>query len=359
MAQYGDQIKLQMESERTDRIRAPTPRQEQAVDRLGRIDGLDPVARQVVEEAVHAAQLAEESAKAGAMSEGARLAARRRAIADLHRGRSKLVRLTIPDEHLRELGYVLEMERALILFTIGKELGPVAGNPSLVDANRIYSEMVAAYPERPVATYRLARTQDELNDRAAAQSSYERTLDLLKASELPPEHWVRSAAPRLLGFSKWEEGVAILRKGGDSAEGEAVRLFDDAIRYTEAAISEFSTADDAGRARNNLLYYSVDRLRIASVTGGIDAAHAAKLRALVNQVVTNANDDFRLWDTIRVASEFLDDRPAARAAAERIIQIVTDPNRTSRIPNETTILEDARKALEPVPHHDEVGRVKA
>lgn len=347
LAQYGDQIKLQMEGEK--RIRATTSRRsEQAVDRLGNVDELDEGARRLAETVVADAQKALEGED---VPQATRQTARRRAAADLIRATEKLRAMRLSADHENEVLYVLEMERALLLFQIGNELGGAGGNATLVEASRIYSQMLELFPNRVVPRYRLARTLDELGDHHSSRGMYREAVSALPGSELSIDHWLRSAAPRLLGFSLWEDADRRLQ-APQSAEDrkDALDELVQAIQLTQQALG--AAGDDASenaKSRNNLLYFVLS----FRMHGGEPAVLAelglddGRVQALLGELIDQADVDVARWDTIRALRDHMGDVPGAREAAETIVAALSDPQRRERwSTNDGIILRAAERTLE-------------
>ena len=346
LAQYGDQIKLQMEGDK--RIRATSPRPtDQAVDRLEKIDGLDENARHLAEVTVSHAHAAMQTAHA---PEAARRTACRRATGDLIRAAEKLREMKLPAAHENEVLYVLDMERALLLFEIGNELGSTGGNVSLVEASRIYMQMLEQFPTRVVPKYRLARTLDELGDQRASRSMYEDAVAGLDGSELPEGHWLRSAARRLLAFSLWENAVHRLQSPHPADDrSSALDDIHRAIVLTgEALVASAGDAAESIKARNNLLYFILDFLRNGGEQSRLDALGLddEKIRASLAELTTHASDDVSRWDTIRALRNMLGDVLGACAAAEEIVTILSDPQRREAwSTNDAIVLRDAERTL--------------
>lgn len=345
LAQYGDQVKLQMEGDA--RIRASGVRHsEQAVDRLAQIDGLDDSARHLVEMAVLAAQESLEPRG----DPGSRRIALRQAAAGLIRAAEKVRAMKPPEEHLEELLYVIEMERALLLLELGNDLGGAGGNSALVEASRIYGDMVDRFPSRVVPLYRLARTYDELGDRPAALSQYRAAVQAIEHSDLSEHHWLRSAAPRLLGFACWEGAVEQLRATAEAAEREnALKQLLKAIDLTSQALAASGAgSDEASKSRNNLLYFILDYRKHGGAEADLEARGfgEAGVTELLQELVEAAGEEFSRWDTLREAFVALEDVENALAAADKVIELLQVPQRRERWSSlESLALSDARATI--------------
>lgn len=347
LAQYGDQIKLQMEGD--GRIRAISPRPtDQAVDRLEQIVGLDENAKHLADAAVRQAHAAVQTPRT---PEVARRTACRRAAGDLIRSAEKLRAMNLTTAHENEILYVLEMERALLLFEIGNELGGPGGNVAFVEASRIYTHMLELFPQRVMPKYRLARTLDELGDQRASRSMYEEAVSGLDGSELPEDHWLRSASRRLLAFSFWENAIRRLQSPhpGEDSAGALDDIHHAIVLTAEALNVAAGDAAQSSKSLNNLLYFILDFLRnggeqIRLTELGFDEG---KIRSSLAELTAEAGEDVSRWDTVRALRGMLGDQPGAREAAERIVAILSDPQRREVwSTNDAIVLRDAERTLE-------------
>jgi ppGpp synthetase/RelA/SpoT-type nucleotidyltranferase len=328
LAQYSDQIKLQMEGDK--RIRATSSRRsEQAVDRLPLITGLNPTALHLTQTVITAAQEAID----GATSTG-RTPRRLRVAGDLIRAVKKVRDLKLPKNHENEILYVLEMERALLLFEIGNDLRGAGGNANLVEASRIYATMGDLFPDRVAPLYRIARTLDELGDKIAAIAKYQAAVDALCKSDLAADHWLRGAAPRLLGFAIWEKAIGPLRTTNDAAEREAaLKQVLKAICLTKDGLNAVQHDElESVKSRNNLLYFILDYREHGGSSSELDknGLADADISNLLVDLEASAADDISRWDTIRHAHVRLGDDGAALAAARKVLAILESPQRQER-----------------------------
>lgn len=346
LAQYADQIKLQMDGER--RIRANgVLRSEQAIDRLALVPGLDPAVRNMAQAAV---DLAEVAMVGEGLTEVARRTGRLRAIGDLIRTSEKIRDLNLQGGHSEEVLYVVEMERALLLFEIGNELGGVNGNSYLVEASRIYTAMLEIFPTRVIAKYRLARTLDELGDRHSSMALYQETINDLPSVELSSTHWLHSTAPRLLAFSQWEEATRVL-KGAPSPEqrDKALEELFQAIRLSQQALTAAGDdQDQRSKACNNLLYFVLDYKRFAGDLTSLDkiSLSPSEVLDLLEELTNDANDDLARLDTIRELHLIEGHLAKAADAARRILSVLVNPDRRERwTPNDAVIQRSAEETL--------------
>lgn len=346
LAQYGDQIKLQMDGDKRIRAKA-SRRSERPVDRLDNILNLDENAKQIAHKAVTAAQ----DGIDGANGSGSLRTARRRVAGDLIRAADKVRGLGLPRDHENEVLYVLEMERALLLFDIGNELAGASGNATLVEASRIYSTMADLFPDRVAPLYRLARTLDELGDKPAARSKYQAAVDALPNSDLGKDHWLRSAAPRLLAFAIWEDAVQQLRSAGSHGDEQALASILKAIDLTKEALQAAEgDPGEASKTRNNLVYYLLDYRAYGGQQSDLDERgfDIAKLKDMVARLAENAAENAAHWDTVSKAYGQLGEKGLALDAAKKVIELLNSPQR--REPwstNERIMMRDAQRAVEP------------
>jgi ppGpp synthetase/RelA/SpoT-type nucleotidyltranferase len=345
LAQYGDQIKLQMEGDK--RIRSTTSRRsEQAVDRLPSIDGLDPAVLHMTQTVVAAAQAAIDDAHAGN-----RTARRLRVAGDLIRAVKKVRDAKLPEEHEKEVLYVIEMERALMLFEIGNDLRGTAGNAHLVEASRIYSTMSEIFPNKPAPLYRMAKTLDELGDKIAATAKFQAAVDALVGSDLAPDHWLRGAAPRLLGFAVWERAIRPLQLTTDATEREhGLREILIAIDHTRSGLKAvMSDPLESAKSRNNLLWFCLDyREQSGSEAELLERDLGPdQLRELLDVLEAAAEDDVSRWDTVRQAYMRFGDQAKAVTAARKVLELLESPERQERwSTNESIVSRTAQQTIE-------------
>lgn len=351
LAQYGDQIKLQMDGDK--RIRsASSRRSEQAVDRLPGIEGLDQAVLHMTQTVVAKAQEAIDDARAGN-----RTARRLRVASDLIRAARKVRDANLPTNHENEVLYVIEMERALMLFEIGNDLRGTAGNAHLVEASRIYSTMIDLFPAKPAPLYRLAKTLDELGDKVAATAKFQAAVDALEGSDLAPDHWLRGAAPRLLGFSVWERAIRPLQLTNDATERDhGCREILLAIDHTRSGLAAVANDPlEAAKSRNNLIWFCLDYREY----GGDDTELTKRdlgddrLVELLNALEAEAGDDVSRWDTVRHAYVRFGDRVRALEAARKVQNLLDSPDRQERwSTNESIVSRSALQTIEMIERAD-------
>jgi ppGpp synthetase/RelA/SpoT-type nucleotidyltranferase len=205
VAQYGDQIKIQLDELSDDRLLRPdSSRQAQnAVELLNQIPDVPQSIRALVAEAV-----ALQSEVLGKGVDEASL------LQNLHDARQKLEtamsELQAADfQRKEEAMYAIYMEGAFVLAEIGKRVE--GGANVLAEAAKLYRACEDKFPQRALIKYRLGAALDLLGDRASAKAKFREVSHLIHegVSELPPAHWVRSAAVRYLGTLIWEEARAL------------------------------------------------------------------------------------------------------------------------------------------------------
>lgn len=264
---------------------------------------------------------------------------------------------------MKETDYVISMQRALMLFEIGNLLDN--GKPQLAQAAKIYAAMETRFPRRAVVKYRYAKVLDASGERPAAITKLREVLGRLdqKLEPLPDHHWIRAAAPRVLGVLLWEEADALGRATGtpqDEWSNRRVALLREAYDVTRAAYDlkvKEEASPSAGlpseraKAANNLLYYALEFAEAAKLhrQGSDPGVKAAELRRLLKAM--GAEDpaqmlDARLLDTARRAYEFLGDLPRARAAALRFLELVESQMTTGGVASvHTEEMIEAAKAV--------------
>src|SRR5205085_5476683 len=276
MAQYSDQIKIQIDSPKERRVRSIRSRlAEKPLERLIGTDGIPVELMELVRDAVGHSRMCFDEAAQTDYPMARHVAAKRRASDDLATVASRVRQSTdVEEDKKREVLYVLDMERALLLFEYGNGLAGRSGNGALVEASRIYSRVESEFPNRGAVQYRLAKVLDALGDSKAAQYKLEQLVANMDKTDLHSSHWVRAAARRYLGVLYWEEG----RQRGVANDGpeetgwpaESRELFGKAYALTKPILkmsvegaadpNETLGISESEKAVNNLLYYAVQLL---------------------------------------------------------------------------------------------------
>jgi len=331
VGQYADQIKLQIDEIETGLRYGSSRSAEEPNVRLRTLKDLPEDLRNRIEVAIKAAQpvLEKSSGKPreriGSLSE---LATRLQALDDEVDAAAGFQPRT-----RKEVSYVLTMQRALVHFQLGNLIAE--GEPEIQRALQLYREMEAKFPKRLVIVYRIARTLDALGHRGEAIDKLRALVIALgaKGEPIPKQHWIRSAAPRVLGVLLWEEAEAL--RGGYGAERgtagpKAIELLNEAFSVTRDARQtkvkedpeDLSSSTERAKASNNLLYYFLE------VVEGGGAAPEGTGEAEVRQYLQEmrADDpstmnDHQFADTARRAYLHLGDGEKARLAAEKLLEL--------------------------------------
>lgn len=343
IAQYGDQIKVQID-ELEPEVRSSTSKEaEEASARLGSLKDLPPAIGREIADAVA-------SGKPGLTRSDLSFAVRDRVL------RSALARLdvyadlpqSLDDVSARtrkELGYIVTMQRGLLQFQLGN-LRPENAR-YLTQALELYQEMERLFPKRLVVLYRVARTLDALGSRSEAIGRFRDLVDRLEKGEpMPKTHWIRAAAPRNLGVLLWEEARSLCDHG---AGPSALVLLREACLLTktsyETEVSDDPHNDSAvterTKAANNLLFFLVEYFEM----GGVPAADLGcdRLKEYLAEIGGNTPatmTSLSAADTARRAHIHLGNTRLAREAARTVIRLAGPDG--SRSPS----VRDAMRAAE-------------
>lgn len=331
IAQYADQIKLQLNLIDGDGLRYSVSKSaEHPLVRLEKLDDLPPSILSAIETAVNAgAPMLEAGPTVSADERLPPLRASMEALEGIAQDLTATVELK--DRTRRETSYVIQMQLALLLFQIGNL--EESGIRSLKRSAEIYSDLERTFPKRPVVRYRYARVLDALGARNAAIEKLRSVVQALNKprEQTPTRHWLRAAAPRLLGVLLWEEAEA-LKRDAPSSGVSATRIRDlliEAFRVTRIAydtsIKDGEGGDDAmserQKAANNLLYYALAYLDAGGALGdtsGIDEGAIVRYLADLDGGDPKNLTDFRFLDTARIAYSHIGDVKKERAAAEQL-----------------------------------------
>ena len=246
--------------------------------------------------------------------------------------------LTVSMRTRNEATYVVEMQIALILSEIGN--ASADGRNFLEEAAAIYARLEDRWPNRLVILYRHAKVLDALGH---ADIAIDKLRSVTARLSLPKEvtparHWIRSAAPRVLGVILWEEAIRVGELGGaadSTARERKVELLREAYDVTKEAYG-LRVKDDPfeaphqpserAKAANNLLYYALELAATTGLPNGADGP----LKQDIEQYLADmdAEDPAKLTDprflnTAARAYEYLGQRDLARSAAQRFLDIIT------------------------------------
>jgi ppGpp synthetase/RelA/SpoT-type nucleotidyltranferase len=338
IAQYADQIKLQITELDGNRVRSSVSKSaEEPLKRLGPLRDLPTELKTAIGQAVAHAQPALEAGPGAEADE--KLPRLRASLDELQAAADRLSELDgLSAKTIKETDYVITMQRALLLFEIGNTLDN--GLAPLTQAAKAYAAMEAKFPGRLVVKYRLAKVLDALGQRAAAISKLREVRTKLgtKGEPLEKDHWIRAAAPRILGVLLWEEADSL--RGSDSggrASQERLALLREAFEVTreiyDLKIKEtarVAATSERAKAANNLLYYALEFLEMARSTGDTpNGVEDDAVREYLHELGGDAPEfveDWRFLDTARRALAYLGDTKKAAIAAERLLAMIDEPH---------------------------------
>lgn len=354
VAQYGDQIKVQID-EIEPGLRYSSSRSiEEPNVRLAKLTDLPVPIRIQIEEAIQEVQPLLEDV--GNSTE--RISALSAAI-------DRLVGLSaqVADEGnlrprtIREVEYVLTMQRALVHFQLGNLMPD--GEVQLQEALGLYQEMERRFPKRLVVSYRLARTFDAVGQRGVAISKLREVCKALEqpGEPTPKKHWIQAAAPRVLGVLLWEEANASRQSSGAVPEPlgpRGIEFLREAFRVTKSSYEKRvrenpdgqKTPSEKAKSANNLLYYLLECLEAGC--GPDEEIKESDIRLYLNDI--GAGDpstlpDYHSADTARRAYAHIGEDDLMRAAARRVVEKLEDGRLLSNNHHARNALHEARNAL--------------
>lgn len=327
IAQYGDQIKLQIDELEPD-LRYSSSRS--AEEPNARLAAQRDIAAEVVSEVAAAFAEAKPGLTDQSLTVSARLRSLRSALSQLEAVADQEPTLTLRPKSRKELVYVVTMHRALIHFQLGNLLEH--GEGQLNRALELYGEVEVEFPARLVVAYRRARALDSLGRRDEAIDRLRHVLDRLGArgEPTPKDHWIRSAVPRNLGVLLWEAANARTQGADGAAGGPAMDLLREAIEVTWTAQRAEVTEDplapsgssEKARATNNLLYYLIEYVEAGGDSR--DGMDGAAIRSALDELGIGDLGSIRslsVADTVRRAYGHLGDRVLEQAAAARVVAL--------------------------------------
>lgn len=340
IGQYADQVRLQIHELDKPRLRSALSKS--AEDPLVRLSPLRDLPRELRDEVQGAVADARPALEAGPnLTPAAKVRMLQASLERLDAAAEALAaRPELAAKTVRETDYVISMQRALMLFEVGNALE--SGGPQLAQAIKIYESMEARFPRRVVIKYRLAKVLDAAGDRSRAIEKLRAVLLQLEKRREPlsPKHWIRSAAPRILGVLLWEEADALARAEDGAPESNwterRVALLREAYDVTRKAydqkVKEETPAAEGlpterAKSANNLLYYALEFLDALKVTGplsDIEKVSAAEIRRFLKAMGAEdpaSLNDARLLDTAKRAYIQIGDLARARAAAQRFLEL--------------------------------------
>ncbi len=342
IAQYADQIKLQITELDHDRLRSSVSKSaEEPLRRLGPLADLPGELKGAITKAVSDAQPALEAGPNADVTE--KLNRLRSSLDELQAAADQLSALSgLSSKTRKETDYVISMQRALLLFEIGNSLDN--GIAPLTQAANAYAALEARFPRRVVVKYRHAKVLDALGQRSSAIAKLREVRAQLsrKGEPLFKDHWIRAAAPRILGVLLWEAADALRQvesaDGHDRPSAERATLLKEAFDATRESydqpVKEALTPGPALpaeriKAANNLLYYALEFLETARLRGEVpEGVNDAAVRQYLEELGGEAPEeleDWRFLDTARRALSYLGDIPRAARAAERLLVMINEP----------------------------------
>lgn len=339
LAQYGDQVKIQIDEidegiRRESRLRLaeePTKRLERFTEFCGdlkeRVQGVLGKTREILD-----------MNNIDASQEGRKIALLRSVEKAINDAKSDEGIITESKEFNSELSYILEMENALVLYFLGKSLGLSSGNSDLLKAREIYAAMEQVYPDRGIIPYRLARVLHALNERDLAIEKMISLVNRFEEYDLEPTHWVHASAYRILGAWHWDL-VAKLRDTipTERSEAETQEFLTgcrSAVHYSlvasginvedSAAPNEVPHESPRVMAISNLVFFTVHYIEGGGAWSelGDAVADLPTFSQYVSQVAQFNEDepaDFHKLNTLRLAFRLLGDADRARKFASLAI----------------------------------------
>jgi ppGpp synthetase/RelA/SpoT-type nucleotidyltranferase len=330
IAQYGDQIKLQID-ELEPEIRTTTSKVAEEVSaRLGTLKDLPADLKDEVNAILVESRpaLSDETISSDRRIRILRTGiARLEAIAD-----APEVLPNLKARSRKEARYIINMQTALHNFQLGNLLGGKGGY--LQKAAELYRAMEEEFPLRLIVAYRLAQTLDALGARSEAVAKLRDVVRRLSedAEPTPKDHWIRSAAPRVLGVLLWEEAKSRrdISGAGPSPDDEVLALLKEAYDLSCAA----HTIDVGGdphaggqtservKAANNLLYFLLEYLEAGGQpTEGMDLQKVASFLTELGAENPTEMTSLAAADTARRAYAYLGDKAREFAAAAAVVRL--------------------------------------
>jgi len=336
IAQYADQIKIQLEAGDATLVKTSFARS--AEEPMIRLKGLKDLPESLRTDIQKAAALAKPALESGpTASTVEKVKQLKAALAEFRAVRTKADDLDLSARTRRETTYVVDMQIALILSEIGNASSD--GRAYLEEAAHLYAALEHVMPNRLVILYRNAKVLDALGLADQAVEKLRTVVErLANPKEVTPKHhWIRSAAPRVLGVILWEEAMRVGQLGGpgDSKAAERkVELLGEAYAITKTAYGRRVSEDpfetpgqptEQAKAANNLLYYALELADAQEMTGKARTALAEEVAQYLSDMRgtdPDKIDDPRFLNTVTRAYLFLNDLPKAKASARRFIAIV-------------------------------------
>ncbi|MBY0256339.1 hypothetical protein [Methylobacterium sp.] len=338
IAQYADQIKIQLDE--VDDFRLRSSNSKQAENSLSLLDAVEDIPPGLKSSLSAAVDLANEviSLRSSGLSQSDRRVALRRALSAFDALRVDL-QLTsgLGDDAAKTISYIVEAERALILFEIGN--GLEGGTTILAQASKAYVDLQSRFPDKVILKYRHAKVLDAMGDRDTAIALLHSAIPQIDDDRsLPPGHWLRFAARRVLGVLLWERGDAFRRSARNSAAADEMGrgllfIFLEAYRITHEVYTMIQSLEpphdaaaqpERAKTANNLLWFALEYLDEGGSPQHLDPGFNPDLidRYLAEMQAGQLGDqeDQRVLDTARRAYEHLQAPEKARAAATKLLE---------------------------------------
>lgn len=319
IAQYGDQIKIQInEAEDLGHRQIFSKLAEEPLKKIESSGTLPQAARDLITQALGTVRRAiEAKPSANSVHDDVEFES---ALALVREVRKDVTSLIDDKELLEEVCFVLDMETALLQYTIGRLLGASSGNEYLIAAKSIYEKLEDEQPTNALVRYRSARASEAIGDTHVALSKLNSLYSDPSSFDLDNRHWVYLSAKRLSGVLIWEaveDNRASAASEPNSHEGrEYCSSLDQSIRLSLEAFLSLDDYDIDAKQRlstvNNLLYFTTDRdhliiespqakpFFVTDVPKAVSDSCYAELSAHIDD---GENDvDFRRLDTLWFAS---------------------------------------------------------
>jgi ppGpp synthetase/RelA/SpoT-type nucleotidyltranferase len=284
----------------------------------------------------------------------------------------------LPDsERDNQVRYLLLVEKALCLYWRAFLL-KIAAKDDLrgeFDAsnaiNAALQEYVNITKDARFATdamlaFRLANALYLHGDSELALDKYQEAVNLLPLSSLPENHYMRVRITRRLGIALWEQGEEIKHRAtrvlglGNTPNRrrllyylEALDVTNDVLDFSigdgESEIDDIGSKNSADEKRitaNNVLEYAMSFLNAGGTWEELSRHNftTQKMEELLKVVVGDGLDSVKqpaVADTIRAVAKVVRNRPLAREAAKRVLEIIG--NRDLNVPLSDESYDEMRR----------------
>jgi ppGpp synthetase/RelA/SpoT-type nucleotidyltranferase len=336
VAQYGDQVKIQLDElddsiRRVSRVRLA----EEPERRLVAYPEYEGMLKAVIQDVLGRSREASNEADGNSHRSTQRISCFKEAIRGIEAARDHEALDGLEQNLANEVDYVLGMEEALLNYEIGRRLGSSAGNEFLIQADFTYRKMLTRYPDRGIVLYRLARVSYQLGDIEGAKQTLRRLIDDFHTFDLDENHWVRASANRLLGFLLWNGVRRKANDRGGANDPEDRRAIKEAAvcSYTASTIpvsepnhpNEHPTETQRVMALSNLLFFTIEFLEAGGSWSELESADLTQeifneALAEVSQFDESAPTDYHKLNTLRRVHLFRGEMERARHFAELAVE---------------------------------------